>query len=351
MRCNNTQEHTGSDIAASDPACLSFSTQQKQQFLIDSSQICLLHIELDEIIPEEDRSLCGVAYDTTISRDILVDCGMPLHNLHYVIMQAFGLQRSAVHEYELNMNDLKWVTDGKISNWKKLIGLVFRNPIRERKLDYWDDDYTGGDYLEWIRTKYTGPDYALCYEEGYRYIVQAIRDLKCISRKLTYLPGEFVCNPFSVNEVLPVVSILDLHHVPPYDVEKFYEDIRMTIKQTSMYPDDSMASQPLFFGFAHDLTYSYDSDAWRFTITHRNDAGYLIKDNRITQTLFKKAVKQVCVTGRPVIVASDGYPLTENCDGIFGYTSFIRNYDLKEKGCRQYARMMGWRKKVSTDVL
>lgn len=82
---------------------------------------------------------------------------------------AFGFTNSHMHEFELSSEDLKWVTAGKVENWKKLVGLVFKNPLRDEDLDFWDDDYEGGSPKKWMRSKYTGPGYVKCYEEGYDF--------------------------------------------------------------------------------------------------------------------------------------------------------------------------------------
>ena len=103
---------------------------------------------------------------------------LPLHNLHYVINQAFGFTNSHMHEFELSSVDLKWVTAGKVENWKKLVGLVFKNPLRDEDLDFWDDDYEGGSPKKWMRSKYTGPGYVKCYEEGYRNVIQELGNWK-----------------------------------------------------------------------------------------------------------------------------------------------------------------------------
>ena len=121
-----------------------FFTVEESKLFKMNPDIMLLHIELDDEIPEEDRALCGVEHGKSISRDILVQQNLPLHNLHYVINQAFGFTNSHMHEFELSSEDLKWVTAGKVENWKKLVGLVFKNPLRDEDLDFWDDDYEGG---------------------------------------------------------------------------------------------------------------------------------------------------------------------------------------------------------------
>ena len=161
-----------------DPVHLSpcFTEEEAKQFKMNPD-VMLLHIELDEEIPEGDRALCGIQYGKSIARDILVPQGLPLHNLHYAINQAFGFTNSHLHQYTFSTEDLEWVTDGKIRNWKKLIGLLFKNPVRDTEIDFWDDDYEGGSPKKWMRSKYTGPHFQKVYEEGYRYIREEVDGL------------------------------------------------------------------------------------------------------------------------------------------------------------------------------
>ena len=173
-------------------------TEEETKLFKMNPDVMLLHIELDDEIPEEDRALCGVEHGKSISRDILVQQNLPLHNLHYAINQAFGFTNSHMHEFELSSEDLKWVTAGKVENWKKLVGLVFKNPLRDEDLDFWDDDYEGGSPKKWMRSKYTGPGYVKCYEEGYRSVIQELGDWKVRGKSLEELLHKYESNPFSV---------------------------------------------------------------------------------------------------------------------------------------------------------
>lgn len=99
-----------------------YFTKEERKLFKMFPAVTLLHIELDAVIPKAQRKRCGIRYGKTISRDILVPYDLPLHNLHYMINQAFGFTNSHLHRFELSKEDYQWVTDGKSENWKKQIG-------------------------------------------------------------------------------------------------------------------------------------------------------------------------------------------------------------------------------------
>lgn len=327
-------------------------TQEEAKLFKMNPDVMLLHIEMDDEIPEEDRERCGIKYGKSISRDILVPQDMPLHNLHYVINQAFGFTNSHTHEFELSSEDLKWVTAGKVSNWKKLIGLVFKNPVRDEDLDFWDDDYEGGSPKKWMRSKYTGPRYVKCYEEGYRNIIEELGDFKVRAKSLEEVLHTYEFNPFAVNEALSLDNILELDPGYPRSFDEFYEVLAENIEDAATYPDDSTLSQPWVRGFAKELHYTYDfGDSWRFTITPKYVAEYLVKVGRVTEKEVREAIRRVCVLARPVILAADGYPLIDDCGGSMGYTETLRAIEDGDKDSKDWADSMGWKKKIDKSVL
>ena len=117
--------------------------------------------------------------------------------------------------------------DGKLApiyaveNWKRLVGLVFKNPLRDEDLDFWDDDYEGGSPKKWMRSKYTGPGYVKCYEEGYRNVIQELGNWKVKAKSLEELLHKYESNPFSVNEVLSIYNILELDPSYPRSFDEF----------------------------------------------------------------------------------------------------------------------------------
>lgn len=327
-------------------------TEEEAKLFKVNPDVMLLHIELDDEIPEGDRALCGVVHGESISRDILVHHALPLHNLHYVINQAFGFTNSHMHEYKLSNEDLQWVTAGKVENWKKLVGLVFKNPLRDEDLDFWDDDYEGGSPKKWMRSKYTGPGYVKCYEEGYRNITEELGNWKVTAKSLEELLHKFESNPFSVNEVLSVQNILDIDPSYPRSFDEFYEVLDDSIQDAATYPDESTLSQPWVQGFAKELHYTYDyGDSWHFTITPKYDAEYLVKAGRVTEKEVRDAIQRVCVLARPVILAADGYPLMDDCGGTEGYVDTLRSIEDGDKDNKAWANSMGWKKKIDKSVL
>lgn len=326
-------------------------TKEESKLFKMAPDVILLHIELDDEIDEADRALCGLKYGKSISRDIMVPLEMPLHNLHYAINQAFGFTNSHLHEYELSEEDLKWVTKGKVSNWKKLIGLVFKNPIRDEERDFWDDDYEGGSPKKWMRSKYTGPHYNRFYEEGYRFIRKEIENLEVKSKKLEDLVREFDLNPFAVNETLPISNIMEIEE-ERYSIEEFYETLKEDIKYAQAFPDTSLSSQPDVCGFAGKLHYTYDfGDNWRFTITPSFDASYLVEKGIVTGNEIKNVIQKVCTLARPVMLAFDGYPLVDDVGGTSGYVEMLKQIDKGDEDIIAWAEGMGWKKKISKDVL
>lgn len=329
-----------------------FFTEEEAKLFKMNPDVMLLHIELDDEIQEEDRALCGIKYGNTISRDILVQQDLPLHNFHYVINQAFGFTNSHMHEYELSSEDLKWVTAGKVENWKKLVGLVFKNPLRDEDLDFWDDDYEGGSPKKWMRSKYTGPGHVKCYEEGYRNVIQELGNWKVKANRLEELIHKYESNPFAVNEVLSLINILELDPSYPRSFDEFYEVLADNIQDAATYPDDSTLSQPWVRGFAKELHYTYDfGDSWQFTITPKYDAEYLVKAGRVTEKEVRDAIQRVCVLARPVILAADGYPLMDDCGGIDGYVDILSSIEDGDKDSKAWANSMGWKKKIDKNVL
>ena len=316
--------------------------------------VILLHIELDADFGDV-KDLAEIKYGNTISRDILVHIDMPLHNLHYAINQAFGFTNSHLHQYTLCTEDLEWVTDGQIENWKKLIGLVFKNPIRDQDIDFWDDDYEGGSPKKWMRSKYTGPYYQKLFEEGYRFVREEADVLDVKSKEIQELRREFELDPFAVNEVLPVGQILSLEGREEYkDIKEYYDYIDACIEDADVYPSENQLSQPFVYPFAAELVYEYDyGDGWQFRITPKKDIEYLIKDGRLRAEEMRDAIKNLCILTRPIVVAADGLSLVEDVGGVYGYMDFLKGingldsdmYDDKKESLK-WAKGQGWTGKI-----
>jgi len=324
-----------------------FTAEESKLFKI-SPDIGLIHIELQEDYSRE-RELVGLKYGNSVSRDLLVPLNLPLHNLHYALNQAFGFTNSHLHRYELNRKDLQWVTDGKAGNWKKLIGIVFKDPLRDRDLDCWDDDYESGSPKKWMRSKYTGPYYRRAYEENYPSVRRNIRGrLKVNGKTIDDLKGLFE-DPFDVNEVVPVGQILDFY---PEDggyksIQEYYEYTDECVEDAADFPDNDIRSQPYVYSFASELIYSYDfGNDWQFTIRPMTDISYLLKDKRVTMAQVKEAIRRVCILARPVLLAADGRNLIDDVDGIEGYLDFLKSLEGKDGNTKDYKQLIhtyGWK--------
>ncbi len=306
----------------------------------------LIHVELNEDYSEY-RDLVGLKYGNTISRDILVPLDLPLHNLHYALNQAFGFTNSHLHDFKLTEKDLNWVTDGKVANWKKLIGIVFKNPVRDEDLDFWDDDYEGGSPKKWMRSKYTGPYYTRVYEESYPYIREDIKTrLRNLPKTFRELTRRFDADPFQLNEVQPLWDILQFFPDEQMSYPEFCQDLDEAIADAGEYPPRSYQSQPIIGGFASSLCYTYDfGDNWEFTITPMPDVEYLLRDKRVTLPQVREAIRKVCILARPVLLAYDGKNLKEDVGGVTGYVDFLealRDGGEEGKEYQDWAEGTGW---------
>lgn len=90
-----------------------------------------------------------------------------------------------------------------------------------------------------MRSKYTGPDYNKCYEEGYRYIREEIKDLKVSATSLNNLFYEFENNPFALNEAIELDNIFSLDESPREPISEFYSNLDDYIKDADKYDDES----------------------------------------------------------------------------------------------------------------
>jgi hypothetical protein len=309
--------------------------------------LLVLHVELDGDL-SEIRKEAELRFGRSVSRDILVPAQIPLHNLHYCLNQAFGFTHSHLHEFTLPDEDLEWITGGKVSRWKDLVGLVFKNPYRDEELDYWDDDYEGGSPKKWMRSKYTGPEYRKVYEESYPYIHKEFKDevFECEKIDDLWLGMDF--NPLQLNESLPLNEILSVEGHSEYKSLREYDALmKKSIEEASRFPEDTYGACPYVYPFASSLKYTYDfGDDWSFTITPHENVEYL--GDRVTAEGMKKAIRSVLTLARPMVIAADGLPLIEDAGGIWGLTAFYKGEEQYEdrKESIQWAKGNGWSGKI-----
>ena len=134
------------------------------------------------------REYGNVRYGETISRDILVPNDIPLYALHYVIQPLFGWQNSHLHRFELPPKQFFNVTDNSAQKWANLVGVLFRSPFMDENDQFWADDYEGGSFKTWLRSKYTGPYLSYCHGEG---IWQSTQDMKEIMRRFPLIVNDY----------------------------------------------------------------------------------------------------------------------------------------------------------------
>lgn len=336
----------GLDNPTDDPIHLSpvFTTEESKLFKV-LSDVIVLHIELDADLSEVKKE-AGIKYGTTISRDIIVPRNITLHSLHYVINQAFGFTNSHLHSFSLSDEDLMWITQNKVSRWKKMLGLIFKNPIRDESEDFWDDDYAGGSPKRWMRSKYTGPGYRKSYESSYRYVQEAVKDLDIKGKTMGRLFFDY--DPMVLNENLTVDEILSVDGREDYEsIEEYDELMKESIEDTAEEPEDSVLSIPYVYSFARKLLYTYDfGDDWSFTITPHEDVEYL--EGRVTSSEMKEAIRSVLILARPRVIAADGLPLIEDVGGVYGFIDFFKGDEMyeDEEESLDWARGNGWSGKM-----
>lgn len=156
-----------------------------------------------------------------------------------------------------------------------MLGLIFKNPLRDEGEDFWDDDYISGSPKKWMRSKYTGPGYVRLYESSYRYVQEAVKDLDIKGKTLN--DCFFENNPRDLSEDLLIDGILSVNGRKDYSSIKEYDELmKECIDEAAEYPEESVLSIPFVYSFAKELHYAYDyGDEWNFIITAHEDVEYL----------------------------------------------------------------------------
>ena len=167
-----------------------------------------------------------------------------------------------------------------------------------------------------------------------------------------YLYYEFENNPFALNEAIELDNIFSLDESPREPISEFYSNLDEYIKDADKHDDESLLSQPWVDGFVNELEYSYDyGDSWAFLITARLDIEYLLKDKRVTVKAVKESIKKVCTLARPVIIASDGYPLIDDVGGLQGYIEFLKEIENGNEELNYWSSSKDWKKKIDKNAL
>ena len=122
------------------------------------------------------------------------------------------------------------------------------------------------------------------------------------------------------------------------------------MEEAKKYADHDPASQPDVTGFVKQLLYTYDTD-WKFTITVKADAEYLLHTARVNEKELKEAIAKVCTYVRPVMISGDGDQLMDDCGGIEGYIRMIREMDKGNEEVLSRIRELGWKRKRNKNNL
>ena len=231
-----------------------------------------LHVEIMGLINKEE---CNVQYGNTISRDIIVPSDIALYALSYTILRSFNLMNSHSHSFELPEEYISRV------NYYDQIGILFRSPFMKDTDRYWADDYRGGSWIKWLRKKYTGPYYIMC-------------------------PGES------------------------------YEECRRNIEQVIALPDhhyELLEHLSLSYIFKEYKCLIFNYGNWKFNIRLISDYEDLLTQKRITSGTLKKCIDKCHNQYRPVLIAVDGYNLTEYVEGFEKYRTLL--IQLKNKSSQE----------------
>ena len=135
------------------------------------SKVIHLHMELLMDDMDDDsikilKTYGKLEHGNNISRDMLVPADMPLYAIHYAIQRAFGWENSHLHQFEVTPERFRALCNNNVSMWSCLVGVLFRSPFMDMEEEFWADDYKGGSFKNWLRSKYTGPYMSLCHGEG-----------------------------------------------------------------------------------------------------------------------------------------------------------------------------------------
>ena len=337
-----------------------FSKEETKLFQM-SVDFEVVHIEL-MYVPDPDvlKKYGGVKYGQTISRDVLVPAFMPLHNLHYLIQQVFGFLNYHLHNFQLPEDRLVKLTSGKAQNWLKLMGVIFKNPLRDSDSDFWDDDYESGSVKKYMRSKYTGPYLAGVYDETFQYCKKdeaLIREkLKSVSKVLD-VQYAFELNAFDILERISICELFDTWGEGlPNSFKEYMSNEKECIDDVEDLDIEDPNSQPFVYPVTNELIYNYDyGDDWNFKITTLRSVQHLVDQGRLNLAEFRQDIKHLCEYQRPVLLAADGYNPVEDVGGPGGYCAFLHGIHGEDCGgysyensseSRAWAHSLGWKEKV-----
>ena len=357
------------------------------------SDVVRLHLELVGEYHRDDMEIIqkfGNLKGEAISRDVIVPYDIPLYALHYLIQRLFGWQNSHLHKFFLSDEKTKELIKDRADYFKKLCGIIFRDPDMSENDEFWADNYERGSFKNWLTRKYTGPYQSRCCGESYPLCQQSMKyykdDEPFYVSYIRYKDEEVIVNCYRVynhdktkndppninvsadeETRYEVVMFKDL---PLRALELFFfHDIKVLIERLPLFavllPIDSKEdltdsdkqlkqlknkmtslirnhnyepeSQPLTSPFTRDLFYEYDfGDSWNIRITSTYNCTDLM--DRISQDQLDKASIKCRELYRPVTLLADGDCLLDDVGGISGYAFFLKTVNPDLEGMDEYER-------------
>ena len=347
-----------------------------------------LHMELLNEYPTEREieimhQFAKVKHGDTITRDIIAPVDMPLYALHFAMQPLFGWQNSHLHEFRMPVERNLAMTNQSASMWSRMVGVLYRSPMMSEEDEFWADDYDGGSFKKWLRSKYTGPYKSLCYGEG---IICCREDIESLDLDREYYvtyaraynydteeydgeeypsgvysvtdaKGEPISPPeenwhgkiervekqrFSDLQVDTLGYIFDKNHLTLLerlpisilrpldgkdcvyaDGDELYAEVKDKIQYIIKENKNTPDAQVVPGAVTDSLYYSYDfGDGWKVEITARTGCNDLVEAGRVTQNMVDQAIKKCQETYRPVLIAKDGEDVMDDVGGISGYVDF-----------------------------
>lgn len=289
---------------------------------------------------------------------------MPLHHLHYAIQKLFGWQNSHLRRFILPEAVYQALTSGTVKGWVELVSDVFQPPSEAEDNLFWDDDYDGGSFTNWLKKRYQGP-----YEyEGIMEVpLVAKQDVKAMIDQFPIIEVRESFKEYSARKAkdknakvktlrtapLMELTLKEFHQSMHFEsgTESLLE--RLIIDQVLAYSDETIDGKNLF-PLTQELFYQYDfGDNWIVKMTKHSNYADLLEENLISEEEIAAAEQTVKNKWLPVCIYKQGLSVMDDVGGLSGYADFLATlYESKDRAevaeNRTWAKSMGWSdKKVS----
>lgn len=338
----------------------------KKAETVHDLEILRLHLELrgGELSPVERQNLIrhGESADgSSITRDILIPDDMPLHHLHYVIQKLFGWRNSHLRAFRLLEEDFQRITGGTVKGWADLVGTYFQAPSESEEDLFWDDEFGGGSFALWLKSKYTGP---------YRYGGSAELKERAeaeIHELLTYFQEVEVRESFdefferSQQDGSKEIRVLRRAPLAELTLQEMVNSVYLgsdpnTLLERLLVKDilgiqNNQETEP---NLPTTLLYHYDfGDNWEVILTRTADAQDLLDAQELSLEELDAAKHKVVTKYQPVCIKKRGLPVLDDVGGLRGFAEFLHHiYEstdpLERKEYLAWGKSQGWREsKVS----